>query len=83
MISAVPKWVMQRYSRLWKKHKDRELSFEEIQGVLKADGRTTISVFLNELKKAGWMDVQLDADDTRKRRYILKHPQDIVEEMNT
>jgi len=81
MTNAIPKWVMTRYSKLWKKHDKKSFEYEDIQKVLKLDDRRIISVFINELKTAGWIDIQLNPKDTRKRLYTLKSPQKIVEEI--
>lgn len=77
-IQPIPKWVMQRYAKLWEKFKDREVSYEGIQETLKGDSRNIISVFLNELKNAGWIEIRLHEVDMRKRVYALKQPELIV-----
>lgn len=81
MTEPIPKWVMQRYSKLWNKYKDKEIPYSKIEETLKGDGRNTISVFLNELRKAGWVEIKLDNDDTRKRKYLLKQPELVVVEI--
>ena len=81
MAVPIPKWVMQRYSKLWNKHKDNKIYYSDIEKVLKADGKNTISVFLNELRNAGWIEVSLNETDMRKREYLLKNPEIIVKEM--
>ncbi len=83
MVSPIPKWVMQRYSMLWNKYHDAQVSYADIQKVLKTDGRNTISVFLKELRSAGWLDITMDEEDLRKRNYVLKDPHKVVKEMET
>jgi len=81
MAKPIPKWVQERLSRLWKKYGREEMTFEMIQKVLAMDDRNTISAFLNELKVAGWIEIKLSKEDTRKRVYIIKEPNKIMMEI--
>ena len=81
MANHIPKWVMERYSVLWKKYGSEEMSYDQIEKTLKIDDKNTIGVFLNELRKAGWIEVNLSKDDMRKRVYILRMPEKVMEEM--
>ena len=81
MANPIPKWVMVRYSKLWKKFESNPVSYEQIEKVLTIDDKRVISVFLSDLKKAGWIDIGLDKEDTRKRIYTLKSPELIVKEI--
>ncbi len=83
MANAIPKWVQERVSKLWKKYDSKEMTFEMIQNVLTMDDRNTISVFLNELRSADWIEVKQSKEDARKRIYILKQPNDIMLEINS
>ena len=80
MAKPIPKWVQERLSKLWKKYGNKEMSYEQIEKVLKPDGRTTIGVFLNELKKAEWIDIKR-GKDARIRIYTLKEPNKILREI--
>ena len=77
MTEALPKWVMQRYSFLWKKFKDKPFSHEQASKLLK-DKEEVVSVFLSDLKKSGWLEVTLNPKDSRKRMYQLKKPEEAV-----
>jgi len=82
MAKPIPKWVQERVSRLWEKYDSLELTFEMIEKVLSPmDDRNTISVFLNELKKAEWMEVKPSKEDMRKKIYTLKEPNVIMKEL--
>lgn len=81
MTNPIPKWVMARYSKLWKKFEGKKITFDDIKSTLTIDDNRLISVFLNELKTASWVDIELDQEDSRKRIYTLKNPQEIVEEI--
>ena len=83
MANAIPKWVQERLSRLWKKYESKEMTFEMIQEVLSMDDRNTISVFLNELRSADWIEVKSRKEDARKRIYTLKEPNEIMMEINS
>lgn len=79
MVNPIPKWVWKRYAKLWQKFKDKPFTFEQAQKELKHLDRNLISVMFNELKTAGWIAVNLDEKDTRKRVYTLLNPITIVE----
>lgn len=80
MAKPIPKWVQERLSKLWKKFEDREMSYEQITETLKPDEKTTIGVFLSELKKAGWIDIR-GGNDARVKIYTLKEPNKILKEL--
>jgi len=73
MVEPVPKWIMRRYASLWNKFKGRPFTHEDAVKTLK-DKEQVVSVFLSDLKKAGWIEVALSEDDTRIRFYKLKEP---------
>lgn len=79
MVNAIPKWVWNRYSKLWQKFKGNPFTFEQAQKELKHLDRNLISVMFNELKTAGWIAVNLGEGDSRKRVYNLLNPLEIVE----
>ena len=79
MINPIPKWVWKHYALLWRKFSDKPFTFEQAKKELKFADRNTMSVMLNELKTAGWITVNLDEKDTRKRVYNLLDPVTIVE----
>ena len=70
---------MQRYSKLWSKFGEKPFSYDAVEELLEEDNRL-ISVFLSELKKAGWVSMQLDPTDSRKRIYKLINPKKAIEE---
>ena len=79
MVNSLPRWVMERYAKLWKKYEDKPFVYEDIGKVLKMDDKNIISVFMNELKNAGWVDVNLHPEDSRKREYALKNPEKAIQ----
>ena len=80
MTNPLPKWVQQRYAVLWKKFDVKFFTHEQAAKVLK-DNQQLVSVFLSDLKKAGWIEVSLDAKDSRIRLYKLKNPQEAILQM--
>lgn len=82
MAKAIPKWVQERLSKIWKKFEGGEMSYKQIKETLKPDEDATIGVFLNELKKAGWIDVRR-GEDARVRIYVIKEPNNILKEITT
>jgi hypothetical protein len=81
MAKPIPKWVQERVSRLWNKFEGKEINYDEIKETLSMDDSNTISVFLNELKKAEWIEIKLSKEDMRKRVYILKEPNQVMKEI--
>ncbi|MBS3093235.1 hypothetical protein J4456_01495 [Candidatus Pacearchaeota archaeon] len=81
MVNPIPKWVWRRYAKLWQKFKNKSFTFEQAQKELKHLDRNLISVMFNELKNAGWLNVNLSEEDTRKRVYTLNNPVEIVEKV--
>ncbi len=80
MAKAIPKWVQERLSKLYKEFDSKEMTYEQIEKILKED-KNTISVFLNELRKAGWIEIKLNKEDARKRIYVIKEPNKILMEI--
>ena len=80
MVEPLPKWLMQRYSLLWVKFKDKEFSHEQATKTL-PDGERMVSVILSEMRKAGWLEMRLNPNDARKRLYKLKSPEEVVKEI--
>ena len=74
----LPKWVMKRYLLLRHElgnRKSKKFTFKDVETALKKidDDSRIATLFLAELRKAGWLiDAGLDKDDARKRVYKLK-----------
>jgi len=77
MVEPLPKWLMQRYSLLWVKFRDKKFNHEQTTKTLPDDERM-VSVILSEMRKAGWLEMRLDSIDVRKRLYKLKAPDGVV-----
>lgn len=58
----------------------REFSHSETCGILAVDG-DFVSLVLSELKRAGWLEVRINPQDSRKRVYRLVSPEAAVEGM--
>ena len=67
---VAPAWLVKRYMKLWDKFKDKDFSFEDAKKTLKEDNNF-LSVVLSEMKKEGWLTLELDPEDARKRLYRL------------
>nr|APG80655.1 hypothetical protein [Candidatus Parvarchaeum acidiphilum ARMAN-4] len=74
---GVPSWLVKRYMKLWSKFKDKSFSFEDAKSTLKEDGKF-ISVVLSEMKKEGWLSLELDPEDARKRLYKLNSLEEVM-----
>jgi hypothetical protein len=84
-LQLLPKWIMKRYLILWKEFDTKEFEFGQALSVLqkmpKPDDRRIVGLFLSELRKAGWLEVNFDPVDTRKRIYRLKKYNEIFDEI--
>ena len=76
MTEPLSKWVMKRYSKLWKTFKDKEFNYSQASRALNYD--KMMSVVLSDLKKAGWLETKLHPKDSRKRIYKLKNPEEAI-----
>jgi len=79
LTKPLPKWLMERYSVLWKKFKENEFEHDDASKILKEEKDGLVSAILSELKKHGWLTIKLHPDDSRKRIYKLKNPEDAIE----
>ena len=79
----LPKWLESRYSALWDAFGESSFRVDDAAKVLeekKKDSRDQIGVILSELRKNGWLGVEFDPDDARKRLYTLKSREKIISE---
>lgn len=81
MTLPLPKWIMQRYSLLWKAFKTKEFEYDEASKVLKEKEERLVSVVLSELKRHDWLTLKIHPEDSRKRIYQLKSPEDAINEL--
>ena len=81
MTKPLPKWLMERYSLLWKAFEEKEFDHDEAAKVLNEERERLVSVVLSDLKRHGWLTIKLHPDDSRKRLYKLKNPVDAIVEI--
>lgn len=80
----LPNWLETRYTILLDSFGDSRFTFDDAVKVLerkKKDRKEDISVFLSELRKAGWLRTELDPSDARKRIYWLKSRKEMIREV--
>ena len=81
MAKAIPKWVQERLSKLYRIHDGKEMTYSQIEEALKPDKTSTIGVFLNELKKAEWIKIERNEKDARVKTYKILEPNKILMEI--
>jgi len=81
-VSPLPKWVMKVYADLWVMFEEKPFLFNNAVQELDIP-KERMSVIISELNKAGWLDVEINKKDTRKRKYFLKKPDNIIKQMST
>ena len=74
---TTPAWLVKRYMKLWNKFKDKTFSFDEAKKTLGEDNKF-LSVVLSEMKKEGWLSLELDLKDARKRVYKLRSLEEVM-----
>jgi type I restriction enzyme M protein len=82
----LPAWLDKRYKILWEGFHESSFRFEDAAKTLKEkirDDEEQINVFLSELRKKGWIGVEFDPDDARKRVYKLKSSEEMISETLT
>ena len=85
MVRPIPKWVMIRYSALYRELKTKQFTREEARKALdkyslNEDEKLT-NVFFSELAKLGWVEFEQDKNDKRKKIYKLINPEKAIIEM--
>jgi type I restriction enzyme M protein len=80
-VKPLPKWLQLRYAALWAVFQKIAFSHDQAAELLKEENERLISVILSELKKAGWLTLQLHPDDSRKRLYTLVEPDMVMHQM--
>jgi hypothetical protein len=81
LAKPLPKWLFIRYAKLWAKKKNQEFTFDEAKRLLMEKNDKTLGVILSELRRHGWLETILNAQNARKRNYHLRPPQEVVEEI--
>ena len=81
MIKPIPKWEQKKYAVLWSKFARKPFTNNEAREVLKEKNEHNISVFFYNLKKSGWIDIERNEEDKRKKIYKLNEPNAIIEKM--
>lgn len=80
----IPKWLEKRHDTLWESFKHSSFRFEDATNILKEknqDSNDQVNVFLAELRKKGWLTVEFDPEDARKRIYKLKSKEEIISQL--
>jgi hypothetical protein len=74
MEKLLPKWLMKRYLVLLDDFKTDDFDFNQAEKKLDkiGDDKRMVGLFLSDLRKAGWLDVEFDKKDARRRVYRLK-----------
>ena len=75
MKSDMAEWIDRRYDILWEAFGDKTFRFEDAAKVLKEknkDAEEQVPVFLSQLRKAGFLSAESDAQDARQKVYRLQ-----------
>ena len=86
MPKTTNEWIEKRYELLLTEFKDKEFSGDDAKRVLTEHGKSeesSVPIILSELKKKGLIEAKLDTQDSRKRTYQLKLPNEVISEILT
>jgi hypothetical protein len=83
----LPNWLKNKYILLWKATKGKKFTFDEALKILQEKDERRLSVSLSRLSKTGWLKIDIDPQDSRKRIYQLKEPleksvKDLIQEIS-
>jgi len=81
VTEPMPKWLTKRYAALWNDLKEKKFYFTDAKQKLKEPNDKQLSVILSDFKKHGWLEVELDPENSRKRVYKLKSPKQVMLEI--
>lgn len=81
MTEPLPKWEMKKYASLWKAFEQKEFTNDKALNALKEKDSHILSVLFYDLKRMGWIEVNRDPNDKRRKIYKLKEPNKAVKEM--
>ena len=82
MSNLVPRWIIRRYIKLWKKYGKKKFTYTEAKDLLKEEDERMISIALSQLNKSGWIKVEKDQKDKRRGKYVIIAPNDVFREVN-
>ena len=81
MTEPLPKWEMRKYAYLWKNFQKKEFTNEQAIKALREKNPHLMSVLFYDLKNMGWLFVERNKKDQRKKVYKIKEPNEAVKEM--
>lgn len=86
MVDAIPKWVMQRYSVLYKAFGNEGFNRDGARKAIAKAGLkgddTLTNTFFSQLNKKGWVIVERDKRDSRKKIFRLVPPEKALINLN-
>jgi len=87
-MKELKNWIENRYNVLWENFERKSFRADEAFEVLAqhkdtAGSSEQVNIALSELRKAGFLEVELDPKDARKRIYTLKSKEEVISETLT
>lgn len=81
MTQPLPKWLMQRYAKLWSHFKEKEFDYKQAKKVLGEKNEKLLLVIISDLKKNGWLAASQNSEDKRKSVYALNPIEKAISEI--
>jgi type I restriction enzyme M protein len=81
MDNHLSNWVQRRYETLWLHFGERAFRSKEAAEVLgrrHEDSKAQVNVILSQLRKGGYLSVETDPRDARKKIYCLASPEAVI-----
>ena len=81
MTKYLPKWLLEKYSILWRKFHTAIFDFKAATEALGYKDKRYSSKVLSQLSKAQWLYIDRDPIDRRKKIYKLRSPNEVMEQL--
>lgn len=81
MTEKLSGWVLERYASLWKAKRESPFTSQEVMKILVKDKNSMRGRILSELRKRGWLIIEVDSNDARRHIYQLKSPELVILEL--
>jgi len=69
---VVAKWLIYRFTKIWKQFKYKEFSFKDALRIT-GDRPENLRVVIQRLENAGWVEKKLNLREPRKKIYKIKN----------
>jgi hypothetical protein len=77
----IAKYIQEVFSTIWKKYGSEELSKSKIVKLFPKYNKQVLRNYLSKAVKSGWIKIEVDQKDKKRRIYTLREPNEIMKEL--